>query len=326
VTKSRACLAAVVFASACAAPASFSVPQFDVAVSVWPDGSIEIHETITVKFPESDGTRFERRIPLERADSLSFQSAALDGTSLTPGQTGETSLDVDDGPGLRATWTFPPAPNTTRVFEVVYHANGAVAVRGARGTIRQTVIPSERLYNVEAARVRLAVDRRLHLFDGAGIAEAGWDVSRTSDGIAAERAGLPPAEGATVMAELGIEPALIAEPAWQRHEEGGRDLIPAFVSGGLFILVIGAGVLWIVRFQYPRRPAGAAALTEADLRERTTVRTGLRTTGYVAIALSGVLAIVTRLTLSHFGWWPMSLPVSILIVGVVFLAVGRRFV
>ena len=322
----RAFVVAIVVASACAPSPRFSVPRLDVTISVRPNGTIEVHETTTVKFLGSGGTRFERRIPLDRADSLSFESASIDGVTLAPGQTGEMSLDVDDGRGLTATWTFPPGPNGTRVFQISYRANGAVAVRGTRGNIRQTAISSERQYDVDEASVLLAVDPRLHLFDGLGIAEAGWTVARTADGISGERTGLSAQQGATFVAEVAIDPNTITEPVWQRHEEWGRDLIPAWISGGLFILVIGGGVLWIVRFQYPRRRRGASPLTDTEDRERIAVRSGLRTSGLVSVVLSIVLAVVTWLTLSHFGWWPMSLPVSILAVGLVFVALARRFV
>ncbi len=249
-------------------------------------------------------------------------SASIDGARIEPGSHGNTALDVDDGDSLTVVWTFPASPNATRAFELVYRANGAVAVRGGRGTIRYVAVPDGRTYPIEKATVQLAVDPEMHRFDGAGIAEAGWTVSRTADGIAAERTGLAPTEGATVMAEVGIDPAVIAEPSWQRYQDWTDDLIPAFVSGGLFILVIGGGVLWIVRFQYPRRRRDAGPLTEAEDRERSAVRAGLRTSGLVAVVLSVVLAFVTWLTLSHFGWWPMSLPVSILAVGLCFSRSG----
>ena len=314
--------AALVMAGTCSRAPSLSVPLFDVAVAVRASGTIEIRETITVHFAQPSITRFERHVPLERADSISFEAASIDGAPLEPGQEGPTSLDIEQGPGLKATWTFPPASDSTKVFQIAYRAHAAVAVRGDRGTIRLTTIPSERRYDIEAASLVFSADPPLHLFEGTGIAEAGWTVSRIGDGIAAERKGLKPGEGATVMAEVGIDRAVIAEPAWQRYEDWGRDLIPAFISGGLFILVIGAGVLWIVRFQHPKRRASVVD----DAQERAAVRSGLRTTGLVAVVLSVVLAGVTSLTLSHFGWWPMSLPVSILVVGVVFLAVARRVV
>jgi len=317
---------AVLAASACAPAPSLSVQRVDVTLSVRPDGAIDVRETLTVRFDSPDATRFERRVALERADSFRFESASIDGTRIEPGSHGSTALDVYDRRDLRVVWTFPPSSGATRVFELVYRANGAVAVRGSRGTIRHVAVPAGREYRIEHATVRLAVDPDMHRFDGAGIAEAGWTVSRTSDGIAGERTGLVPTEGATVMAEVGINAAVIAEPSWQRYGDWTRDLIPAFVSGGLFILIIGGGVLWIIRFQYPRRSVGTAPLTTTEVRERTAVRTGLRTSGLVAVALSLVLAVVTWLTLSHFGWWPMSLPVSILAVGLVFVAVARRFV
>jgi hypothetical protein len=297
-----------------------------VTLAVRPDGAIDVREIMSVRFDGPDSSHFERRIALERADSLAFVSASIDGARIEPGSHGNTSLDVDDGDSLTVVWAFPPSPNATRAFELVYRANGAVAVRGSRGVIGYVAVPDGRTYPIEKATVRLAVDREMHRFDGAGIAEAGWTVSRTADGIAAERTGLAPTEGATVMAEVGIDPAVIAEPSWQRYRDWADDLIPAFVSGGLFILVIGGGVLWIVRFQYPRRRRDAGPLTEAEDHERSAVRTGLRTGGLVAVVLSVVLAFVTWLTLSHFGWWPMSLPVSILAVGLVLLGVGRRWV
>ena len=321
---SAAC--AVIAASACGPAASWSVQRVEVALRVQPAGSIDVRETMSVRFNGPDSSRFERKIALERADSLAFVSASIDGARIEPGSHGNTALDVDDGDNLAVVWTFPPSPNATRAFELVYRANGAVAVRGSRGTIRYVAVPDGRTYSIEEATVQLAVDPEMHRFDGAGIAEAGWTVSRTADGIAAERSDLAPTEGATVMAEVGIDPAVIAEPSWQRYQDWADDLIPAFVSGGLFILVIGGGVLWIVRFQYPRRRRDAGPLSEPEDRERSAVRTGLRTSGLVAVVLSVVLGFVTWLTLSHFGWWPMSLPVSILAVGLVFLGVGKRFV
>ena len=316
---------AVLAVSTCGPAPSLSVQRVDVTLRVRPDGAIDVRETLAVRFDSPDATHFERRVALERADSFRFESASIDGTRIEPGSPGSTTLDVNDRRDLRVVWTFPPS-SATRVFELVYRANGAVAVRGSRGTVRHAAIPGGRAYRIEHATVRLAVDSDMHRFEGAGIAEAGWTVSRTSDGIAGERIGLAPTDGATVMAEVGIDPAVITEPSWQRYGDWTRDLIPAFVSGGLFILIIGGGVLWIVRFQYPRRKFGTAALTATELRERTVVRTGLRTSGLVAVVLSLVLAVVTWLTLSHFGWWPMSLPISILAVGLVFLAVGKRFV
>ena len=319
-------LATLVSASACASPPPFSVSLAEVVLSVRPDGAIDVREAWTVRFTDAGPSRFDRRVALERSDALVFESASLDGTVIPPGEQGDNAVEVNDDRDLRIAWTFRASDTATHVFGLAYRAAGAVAVRGSRGSIRQVAVPAGRAFSIEHANVRFAVDPGMHRFDGAGIAEAGWTVSRTSDGIAGERSGLAPADGATVMAEVAIDPAVIAEPSWQRYEDWTRDLIPAFVSGGLFILVVGGGVLWIVRFQYPRLKGGQKPPTDAEARDRQAVRAGLRTSGHVAVVLSAVLAVVTWLTLSHFGWWPMSLPISIFVVGVVFVGVSKRIV
>ena len=110
----------------------------------------------------------------------------MDGTRLEPGQPGETSLDVDDGRGLTVRWTFPPAPAATRVFQITYHAIGAVAVQGARGTIRRTAIPSDRSYPSISAAGRA---------DGRSrAAPVRWDGHRRSrlDGFAQRAMDSPP--------------------------------------------------------------------------------------------------------------------------------------
>jgi hypothetical protein len=53
------------------------------------------------------------------------------------------------------------------------------------------------------------------------------------------------------MAEFAIDAATMPRPRWQDDERRAQDMMPAFLSGGLFILVVAAGILWIVRFQYP---------------------------------------------------------------------------
>jgi hypothetical protein len=305
----------------CGAPAEVSVSRADVVTTVRPDGAIDVRETLHVVLAGAGTARFERRIPGRRADALEFQSASLDGTTLEPG----ASLDVEAGRDLRVVWTAVPA-NTPHVVELAYRARGAVAVRGARGLIQFAALPADRRYAIDRATVRLAVDASLHRFEGAGIAEAGWTVAHTEDGIAGERLNLPAVEGATFMAEVGIDTATLTEPAWQRYGDWSRDLQPAWIAGGLFMLVIGAGVLWIIRFQYPRPARGAPPFDEAQARERQGVRAGLRTTGLVSIVFSGVVGVVTWLTLSQFGWWPMSLAVSIFLIGVLFVAVARRIV
>jgi hypothetical protein len=296
-----------------------SVERLEVELRVALDGTVVTRETFTLSVPDRGGT-FSRHVPRERADALIFQSSSMDGHALEPGAPGAASLEIGGRDDLDMTWTFAPGPAAERVVSFSYRAEGAVAVRGTRGALRHEAVPASRPYAIRAARIRAGVPDDMHMFDGSGIAEAGWTVARTADGILAERGGVDAGAGATVVLELGIDPARIAEPTWQRHEEWARQLVPAFVSGGLFILVIGAGVLWIIRFQYPRRLAGQ------DVQERQVVRQGLRTTGVAGLGFAVLLAGVMWLTLRHLGPWSMAVPASVFIVGAVFLVVSRRLV
>lgn len=318
-------LALLVITTACQVPLDGSAERLDAVVEVRPDGAVDVREELTMRFA-TGATSFTRRIHVERADGLEWLRASLDGRDLQPGAAGAAEVTVADGARLTVTWTFPATAGSSRTFGLAYRVRGAVAVRGQRGTLRQVVVASARPHPIGASRVRLVVPDGIHVFEGtAGMAEAGWSVVRTPDGIDAARPGVGPEEGATVMAEISVDPAVVAEPLWQRHEEWTRQLIPAFLAGGLFILVIGAGILWIVRFQYPRRGPGLIAGND-DERERQVVRTGLRTSGRAAVVLAVALAGVTWVTLGHFGVWPLALPLAIFVVGLVFVALGPRYV
>jgi len=66
--------------------------------------------------------------------------------------------------------------------------------------------------------------------------------------MAAARQDLPASTGATVIAALALRAGSLADPRWRINLEWSQELIPAFISGGFFILVTGAGILWIIRF------------------------------------------------------------------------------
>jgi hypothetical protein len=44
------------------------------------------------------------------------------------------------------------------------------------------------------------------------------------------------------------------------------------------------------------------------------------------MALAAVLALITWLALSRFGAWPLAVPLSVFLVGFVFVSVSRRIV
>jgi hypothetical protein len=313
----------VLVSAGCRAGAARSTGHVDIVAELTPDGVLDVRETFVLQLHGTPPQTFAWQIDADRADVLAFVSASKDGQTLVRDGSGDTRVAVRDGRRLAVTWTFPQPSAGRAVLGLSYRVHGAVAIHGMRGSIRRTLIAPRRGYDISTARIAFAVSEAAQLFDGTGLAEAGWTVSRIPRGIAAERQGLGADDPATLVAEVSVDRALATEPTWQRHAAWAQELVPAFISGGVFILVIGGGILWIVRFQYPKaRRLGTAA----DERERDGVRAGLRTGGLVSITLALGLAAFTWLVLDHLGPWAQALPVSIFVVGAVFALIAKRYV
>ena len=315
-------LATLVLASACGAPAGSvsSLDRLEIDLRIDAAGAAHVDERIVADVPSS-GAIVSRQVSGDHAAAAHFRASSVDGRSLEPGGDGDVTLAVDANGGMNAVWAFAPGAAGARVITFSYQLDDTLAVRGRRGSLRRALLAPNRSYAVREAHVRASVPDGAHVFDGTGIAESGWEVAWTERGIAATRRDVGADEAATLVVELDVDPAIVAEPAWQRDAEATRLLVPAFISGGLFIVTIGAGVLWIIRFQYPRRRADGT-----DERDRSVVRAGLRTTGIVSMVIAVILAGVTGFTLSRFGYWPQILPLSVFAVGGVFVVVSRRIV
>jgi hypothetical protein len=265
---------------------------------------------------------------------------------------------VGNGPGLDVQWSFAPAPGGTHVFGVTYRAANAVGLSGIRGTVSWEVLPARRALDVAQAAVTLTLPDGAVLLSDPWVEESGWTVKRLPHGMTAARANVPRTDAATIGIEFTADGFTAATPRWQSDEDLLRQLIPAFIAGGVFILVVAAGVLWMVRLKYPpwrlvaedcgeidvsritpamrqaimRGRTGAdralqQALIEAGLvdPERAGAARDLRRAG-LAVTLFGVAAwVVVSLTMRQFGAWPLAVPWSIVISGLMFLAGAARF-
>jgi hypothetical protein len=302
---------ALCLAAACAAPQPRAVADtFTASLQIHPDGRVDVQEDMTVRLGHG-ATVFERRITPIRADAVEFVSAAMDGRPL---DRGAGVLDVDAGTSLRVRWTVA-ADAGTHEFSLRYQTANAIEIHGHRGHVRLTLLDAARQFDVRAATFSVLPPPGVSLEERSGMAEAGWTVARAAAGVSAERHDLAAADTATVAVELPIDPSVMKDPTWQMNEERATQFAPAFISGGLFILVVGVGILWIVRFEHPKRRTD-------DEAERRVVRRGLRLGGLACVVLSGAAAVVTWLFLAQYGLPPLVIPASIFIVGIIFLAIA----
>ena len=104
--------------------------------------------------------------------------------------------------------------------------------------------------------------------------------------------------------------------------------MPAFVSAGICLLAIAAGILVMIRLQSSQ--ASMVDDSSANDAEFRSVVRGLRVSGWVALAVAAVGVAVIDRTLSKYGVWPMAIPAGVAGMGVLFLMVpalwlaGRR--
>ena len=91
-------------------------------------------------------------------------------------------------------------------------------------------------------------------------------------------------------------------------------LIPAFVSGGAFILIVAVGAVWMVGKQ----------MAGWSRDEQVTAIRGLRSTGYIGFGLAVPLAIAAAMMSGRYGPSTYALPVSVVVSGVIFLRAGTK--
>lgn len=311
---------AVALLAACQPSPPATVHRFDLALDVRADGTSYARETLDLTFAASV-TEFERVVENDRADWLTFDEAFLDGRRLE----GAASVTATDGRSLRVTWRFSQPLSGRHEFGLGYFASRTLRLSGIRGMLSWPALPAHRAFAAEASRLTLTVPRGLLVDGSMGIAEAGWSVERTPFGIEATRGPVPSDEGATIVADITIDPSAMTEPIWQIDQARRSELGPAFLSGGIFILVVGAGILWIVRFQFPKGPSDALRAREkADNMDRAAAARNLRVGGTVCLVFAIAAGTLSLRWVDQLGWSLLAIAAGIVIVGAAFLAAGRR--
>ncbi len=230
------------------------------------DGSVDVREEIVLRIGRERTSRFERQISKAQSDGIVNVVAAVDGVVSPPGGAAG-QVEVSEGRSVRVRWRFPNASNTAKTFTLSYRAVNAVAPRGARAMFRWPAVSGNRAYPVAQASVSFDAPAGALFFDGTGVEEAGWVIARRGDGFVAHKDNLGRREGGTFVAEFSADGLRLVEPQWQFDQQRAVTLMPAFLSAGLFILVVGVGILWIIRFQHPslRLPTGEADAPVVDL-------------------------------------------------------------
>jgi hypothetical protein len=325
--------------------------RLDVSLTVLVDGSVEVEERHDIQFGATAESSFMRREPVWRHDGVFAVSAAMDGQELSIGNAvGQVS--VGRGPSLDVTWRFPPTANSRHVFALKYRAAGAVEVSGIRGTLDWRILSPPHRYGLSPVCVSIVLPTGAVVLDNPGFEEAGGNPGAPRPDGSVPWCGVVSDAGTlTRNTTFTIDTMAVGEPTWQYYERRTEDLMPAFVSSGIFLLVIGAGIVWMVRMKYPPpqpgdisseialTPVVEQALTKpryprdvlpslvaaglVDF-ERMYVARDLRRAA-IATLVFGVLAWTgAAIALNRFGRWPLAIPAGFILSAMMLLFEGWR--
>ena len=294
-------------ATACTPPIAATIDRLDTTITIQPDGSARIEERMLVPAGSAGAMRYERT--LERLDGVADAVVLLDERPLAATQ-------VDTSEGLHVDWS--PAQGSPSVLTLRYSATGAVAVRGGHATFFWRPLPMGQ-FTARAIRVSLILPTGSQLTGDPWLEGVHWSTAREGSVLTFEHGELPVDRPAAIVVAFSVDTRSMLEPQWQIDAERGSDLVPAFISAGLFILIVAAGVLIMVRLQYPRA-ARADSLDPA----RAAVARALRIAGIVTLVFGLMAWPVVEWTLGHFGAWPHAMSVSIIVSGLLMLVFGAR--
>lgn len=280
-----------------------------MAIRLADDGSAGVTETIQIFALTADGADFGPDRGLVSMDRVTDINLSLNGVAVAD----QPSPVIAPGV-LRLRWRLPRSEGEN-TLTLNYRASGAFGATGGRVYVEWPIdLVSGQEAGGHPMRVAIEWPAAWVPVSPPGINQPGWTVAALPHGLVAEKAKVYN-ERATLIAELAIGGQTIPKPDWQFRQERADELGPAFTSGAVFILIVGVGVLWILRWQ--RKEPGADANVEE-------VASGLRSGGLALIAIGAACAVAAGFFYARYNWPPMTIAGSIVVVGIVLYLSGRR--
>lgn len=311
-------LLGLVFAAVgCARPpvTTGTVESMEVHVTVRADGGLDVRETLRVA-PAGNRVDLVRVVESPYADVVSFRAASVEGQPVEPGAAG-VSVEGDNE-RLVAGWRRNTATAVT--FGLEYDVTAAVGVGRPRGQLEWPVLAAGRAFDVGPVTITADVPEGAHIYDGTGMAEAGWIVEVTSGRITARRDHVRAGESATLLAVFDVDRSRVRPGEWEWNLDRQEQYRFALISAGLFIVVVGAGILAQLRVQYPPVTAQAPDdIRRASRADRHMLSHGLRLSAVVGFVVAAMSSFAAHQWLSGLGLALQLVPGGIAFVSVMFL-------
>ncbi len=268
--------------------------RFEVTLSVLPDGSIDVTETVAFRFTRKTFSEVERVIPGRRTDGLTDVTASMDGQVLSEGRN-RGQIRIRRGRDLRVIWRFADTIDRTHTFTLQYRAMGALTRTNNRARLDWQVLPARHRYEIGLARVVIHAPASATRLELPHLNRDGWTFRAEDDAWVAEKQNVRVHESAQLTEVFDATTMAMAPPTWQGQAERAADLAPAFVVAAIILLVSGVGVVGMMAVRYHRPAIDRATILPAEAGSApAAIATAVRH-GRVRVGLPQVLATFVEL-------------------------------
>ncbi len=253
-----ACLVWPVDAAAQRSPTrGLHADRLDLSLTLLPDGSLRVEETITFRFTDRTFREVERRVPIRRVDDLTDVEALMDGRVLPEGDDAGEVRIREGRRELRVLWEFPRTTDVTHQLTLRYLATNVLFLDSGRASLAWHVLPTRHRYGISHAEVRWAVPPGALSNEGPALEAEGWTWTREATDAGAEvwvarKSDLAVDETAILRDEFDASTLAVTTPVWQFNEDRAHHFAPAFLVGAAVILVMGGGIILMALVRYHR--------------------------------------------------------------------------
>lgn len=242
---------------------SYSADRFDVDLTLQPDGSLVVRETIIFRFVGGPFTYVFRDLAYTGLDEIDRLQAGMDGDILSQG-TGPGQVEIVAGRPLKVTWHFASTSDSVHEFVLTYRVQGAVRQETDADALIWRAIPEDHDYDIERSTITLRYPGSIPMLGRPGLSGAAADEVSGDDEVQWTVAGIGTDESVVVTTRFAPGSLVQAPPEWQSRQAEQQQRAAKAVPIGLLsgLLTLGGGLVALVAFLFRRRRAGVAGRVE----------------------------------------------------------------
>lgn len=247
---------AVLLPAHASAQKTYSAERYDVNLTVHPDGSLSVAETVVFNFDGGPFTFVFRELPTRYTDGITGITATMDGTLFPPGENaGQVEIrgrNTIRRNTIRVEWHFAPTSDSTHTFVLNYRALGVVQQTQNADVLAWQALPNEHDYSIASSTVRVNWAKT----------PARWLNTQVSRGTATSENGeretiftasnLAPDAPLQVNLEFAPGSLISVPPAWQSQQARSDAIAPLWITLATILFGVGSFILILMGLRQRR--------------------------------------------------------------------------